>query len=72
MFNTLSKQEDTMKNMLADSENKITLAMLENLGILKKLNSLPKEQRASVIEEMGGSLEGILPEIPKEESEIVD
>lgn len=72
MFNELSKQEDTMKKMLADSENKGTLAMLENSGILKKLNSLPEEQRASVIEKIGESLEGISPEISKEGSEIVD
>ena len=72
MINELSKQEDTMRKMLSDNENKKTLAMLENSGVLKKLNALPEEQRATVIEKIGESLEGILPEVTKEESEIVD
>lgn len=68
MFNELSKQED----ILAENENKKTLAMLENFGVLKKLNSLPEGQRVSEIEKIGENLEGISPEIPKEETEIVD
>lgn len=69
MFNELSKQEDTMRKMLSDNENKKTLAMLENSGVLKKLNSLPEEQRATVIEKIGESLEGISPEILEEKTE---
>ena len=72
MFNELSQQEDTMKKMLSDSENKKTLAMLENSGVLKKLNSLPEEQRETVIDKMRESLEDITPEVSKEEKEIVD
>ena len=72
MFNELSKQEDTMRKMLSDNENKKTLAMLENLGVLKRLNSLPEEQRATVIEKIGESLEGVSPEISEEKIESVE
>lgn len=72
MFNELSKQEDIMKKMLSDSENKKTLAMLENCGVLKKLTSLPEEQRATVIEKIGQSLEGISPEILQKKAEITE
>lgn len=72
MFNELAQQEDTMKKMLSDSENKKTLAMLENSGVLKRLNSLPEEQREAVIGKMRESLEHITPEVSKEGTEIVD
>ena len=72
MFNELSKQEDTMRKMLSDNENKKTLAMIENLGVLKRLNSLPEEQRATVIEKIGESLEGVSPEISEEKIESVE